>query len=227
MLVSNLPCTLHCNMQNPFLTEILQWAQRNGVSRCNLVVLEEGLCPANSGHGVSKWPPASLTFGLPSSSSFGEPATRLLLPAAPFPYLQLGGVGRDVPGNLEHLALLTDEDPAQAAAGGVLASQAACQEQQQAREVCRHLCLHICARRLYRKGKNAETSQASSRDARSAPKAGTNHVAPRGWLLSKFHFMTPDSLWSWSGDRDEQCWFFMTQVFLYFKWCWNEGAQLY
>lgn len=124
--------------------------------------------------------PASLTFGLPSSSSFGEPATRLLLPDAPFPYLQLGGVGRDVPGNLEHLALLADEDPAQAAAGGVLASQAACQEQQQAGKGWRHLCLHICARLLYLKGKNAETSQASSRDARSAPKAGTNHVALRG-----------------------------------------------
>lgn len=52
------------------------------------------------------------------------------LPTAPFPYLQLGGVGRDVPGNLEHLALLADEDPAQAATGVLLASQAAFQEQQ-------------------------------------------------------------------------------------------------
>lgn len=124
--------------------------------------------------------PASLTFGLPSSSSFGEPATRLLLPAAPFPYLQLGGVGRDVLGNLDHLALLTDEDPAQAATGRVLAAQAARQEQQQAGKGWRHLCLHICARLLYLRGENAETSQANSLDGRSAPKAGTNHVALRG-----------------------------------------------
>lgn len=174
-----------------------------------------------------KWPPANLTFALPSSSSFGEPATRLLLPSAPFPDLQLGGVGRDVPGHLEHLALLADEDPGQAAAGVVLASQAARQEQQQAGEGWRHLCLHICARPLYRKGKRAETSQASSLDGRSAPKAGTNHVALRGWLLSKLHFMTPDSLWRWSGDRDEQCWVFHDTSILCFKWCWNQGAQLY
>lgn len=124
--------------------------------------------------------PANLTCGLPSSSSSGEPATRLLLPTAPFPYLQFGGVGRDVPGNLDHLALLADEHPAQAATGAVLASQAARQEQQQAGKGWRHLCLHICARLLYLKGKNAETSQANSLHGRSAPKAGTNHVALRG-----------------------------------------------
>jgi len=74
-----------------------------------------------------------------------EPATRLLLTTLPSPHLQFGGVGGDVPGNLDHLALLTNEDPAHAAAGVVLASRAAHQENQQTGKDRRHLCLHICA----------------------------------------------------------------------------------
>lgn len=136
-----------------------------------------------------KWLPANLTFGLPSSSSFGKPATRLLLPTSPVPYLQLGGVGRDVPWNLEHLAFLADEDPAQTATGVVLASQAARQEQQQAGEGCRHLCRHICARRLYLKGKNAETSQANSLKIR--PKSWDKPCGSQGMISQKVSLHDP------------------------------------
>lgn len=124
--------------------------------------------------------PCKPDFWLAKPQRVWRASHKAAAPSRSLSYLQLGGVGRDVLGNLDHLAFLTDEDPAQAATGRVLAAQTARQEQQQAGKGWRHLCLHICARLLYLKGKNAETSQANSLDGRSAPKAGTNHVALTG-----------------------------------------------
>lgn len=154
---------------------------------------EEGLCFPNSWRKSPERLPPSPTLGLPSSSLFGEPATRLQLATLPSPYLQFGGVGGDVPGNLDHLALLTNEDPARAAAGVLLASRAAYQQNQQTGEDRRHLCLHICASLLHLQGRNAETSQPNSLNGRSAPKAGMNHVASWGMTSQQVSVRGPRS----------------------------------
>lgn len=107
-------------------------------------------------------------------------SARLLFTTSPSSYLQFGGVGRDVAGNLDHFALLTNEDCSHAMAGMVLASRAAHQDNQQAGKDWRHLCLHICARLLHFKRRSAETSPTHLPEWKTRPRAGTNLVALGG-----------------------------------------------
>lgn len=232
MLVSNLACTLYYNVQNPFLTEISQWARSEkwrGVSRCNWVSIrgKAVLCkqPAWSLPSDSFKPDlwlarqqllwrASHKAAAPNHKAAAPNRSLSLLtarwcwqgcPGEPGPP---GSPGRwrPCPGSGRQGAGIPGSPPGAAAAGrrGLETSLPS------------QLCLS-----LYREGRNAETSQARALDGRSAPKAGTNHVALRGWLLSKFHFVTPHSLWHWSGDRDGKCWFFTTRVF-----CISSGVEV-